>query len=46
MDLVNGLRTSTDTAMKAVVTASLPLTFGQLFTTKTAVTVSATAYAE
>jgi hypothetical protein len=43
---VSGVRTSTNTAMRAVVTASLPLAIGQLFTTRTAVTVSATAYAE
>lgn len=52
---VSGVRTSTDPAMKAVVTTSVPLSLGGLVTslsfnsvlaTRTAVTISATAYAE
>jgi hypothetical protein len=52
---VSGVRTSTDPAMKAVVTTSVPLSLGGLVTSlsfnsvlaaRTAVTISATAYAE
>jgi Flp pilus assembly protein TadG len=52
---VSGVRTAGDPAMQAVVTASMPLSFGGLVAglsfnnilgTRTAVTVSATAYAE
>jgi Flp pilus assembly protein TadG len=44
--VVSGVRSASDKAMKVVVTTSMPLSIGRYFTTSTAVTVSATAYAE
>jgi Flp pilus assembly protein TadG len=44
--MVSGVRNASNTAMRAVVTAAVPLHVGQLFTTQTSITLSATAYGE
>jgi hypothetical protein len=46
ISLVSGVVNATDQAMKVVTTRSIPLVIGPLFTTQTAVTVSATSIAE
>ena len=46
VSLVAGVRSASDNAMKAVVTTSIPLSFGGMLSTQSVVTVSATAYAE